>query len=64
MCVGEVEVQLQAFSISVLDGGEWANSRPCPFIPGREFIIFLNRRLDVPQGLAGHSGEVKITTDL
>ena len=40
MCIGEVVVQLHAFSTSVLDGGEWANSRPGPFISGKDLILF------------------------
>jgi hypothetical protein len=30
---GGVEVQLQAFLISALDGDEWSSSRPGHFIP-------------------------------
>jgi hypothetical protein len=32
---GGVDLQLRAFLISVLDGGECSASRPCRFTPGR-----------------------------
>jgi hypothetical protein len=55
-----VEVQLHTFLTSVLDGGEWSNSRPGRFIPGRKNPRYLlDRRLGGPQSWCGRSGEEK-----
>jgi hypothetical protein len=49
-----VEVQLHAFLISELDGGEWSASRSGRFTPGS-----LDRRLGGTQSRSRHSGEEK-----
>jgi len=63
MRTGDVEVQLHSFSISVLDGGLWENSRPGPSVQRREIVLFWNRRQDVTESHARHSGEARINLD-
>jgi hypothetical protein len=55
-----MEVQLQSFLTSAIDGGEWSASRTSRFTPrGKNPLYPLDRKLGGPQSRSGHGGEEK-----
>jgi len=55
---GGVEVQLQTFLTSTLDGGEWSGLRPGRFTPGERTLRDpCYRRLVGPKHRSGRGGE-------
>ena len=54
-----LEVWLQPFLISTLDGGEWLISCPGPFTSRTGSLYFLSRKLGRPQSHFGRFGEHK-----
>ena len=54
-----LEVWLQTFLISKLDGVEWLNSRPGPSTSWAGFLYVLSRKVSKPQSHFGHFGEHK-----
>jgi hypothetical protein len=58
-CMHLVEVQLHAFLISALDGGEWSFSRSRRSTPWKNLQYTLNRRLGGPLIRYGHGREEK-----
>jgi hypothetical protein len=56
-----VEVQLHSFFTSALYGGEWLNSRPGRFNPGKEPRYPLNRRTGGPKSGSGRFQKKKIS---
>jgi hypothetical protein len=54
-----VEEQLQAFSITTLDGNEWSASCPGCFNPGKNPMHLLDKGLGGPQSWSGRGDDQK-----
>jgi hypothetical protein len=54
---GGVDVQIHVFLTSALVGGEWSDSRPGRFTPGKSPRYPLDRRLGGPQNRSGGHGK-------
>jgi hypothetical protein len=57
---GGVVVQIHIFLTSAPAEGEWSASRSGRFIPGKEPLIPIGRRLGGSQSRSGRRGEEKI----